>query len=93
MGFVLIEFAGSALSEWAGYAAGLLYLVGFLALAQIATRGSAAAPAATPGLTLPSSAQNPPSNTRQKSRTQRLEEVECAEPAVELPTTSAHSTR
>lgn len=44
VGFVVVEFAGSALSEWAVYAAGLLYLVGFLALAQIVTRHLAAGP-------------------------------------------------
>ncbi|MDV3223056.1 hypothetical protein [Intrasporangium sp.] len=38
VGFVVLEFAGSALSEWASYAAGLLFLVGFLSLAGIVAR-------------------------------------------------------
>jgi hypothetical protein len=38
VGFVIVEFAGSALSEWAVYAAGLLYLGAFLALAAMVAR-------------------------------------------------------
>lgn len=40
-GFVVVEFAGSGISEWAGYAAGILYLVGFVALAVTVARTSA----------------------------------------------------
>jgi hypothetical protein len=33
--FVLVEFAGSGISVWAGYASAALFLVGFLALAKV----------------------------------------------------------
>jgi hypothetical protein len=38
--FVLVEFIGAGFSVWAGYASGLLFLVGFLALALAVSRSS-----------------------------------------------------
>lgn len=38
VGFVVVEFAGSGLSEWASYASGLLYLVGLFTLAGLVAR-------------------------------------------------------
>jgi hypothetical protein len=57
--FVLVEFVGSSLSDWAGYASGLLYLAGLLTLAVEVARTrdeawSAPAPADAPDrMTLP----------------------------------------
>lgn len=40
--FVVVEFVGAGVSEWAGYAAALLYLIGFGALAVTVARTSPA---------------------------------------------------
>jgi hypothetical protein len=48
VGFVVVEFAGSALSEWAVYAAGLLYLGALVALAILVARAPARLWAAAP---------------------------------------------
>lgn len=38
--FVVVEFAGAGISAWAGYASGVLFLLGFLALALTVARST-----------------------------------------------------
>jgi hypothetical protein len=42
VGFVVVEFGASGLSEWASYAAGLLYVAAFLVLARVVIHHGAA---------------------------------------------------